>query len=118
VSLGIGEQADALRLLLCRPRAGSGRDAASLVVPMANAVAMQVIAWSGASIGFASVVAPTGRWPLVLGEAAHGIRVPATGIGVVVAEVGDSRLPVVAALIGDGNAGIAQWVPTAVIRGV
>jgi hypothetical protein len=79
---------------------------------------MKIIGWTGTTVGFATLPAPQGGWPQVLGLAAAGIRSPAPGIGVVVAELGDMRCPVLACLLGDDQAGIAQWVPTTAIKGV
>ena len=44
VSLALGEQSDALRLLICRPRIGNqGITSESLADLMANAIAMKII---------------------------------------------------------------------------
>lgn len=119
ISLGIGEHADALRLLVCRSHAGAGAPtSATLAGLMSNAIAMKIIAWTNATVGFATLAAPQGQWPQVLTLAGDGIRSPAPGIGVVVAELGESRCPVLACLLGDNHAGIAQWVPTTAIKGV
>lgn len=121
ISLGIGEQADALRLLICcESSCGAAPSSATLAGLMTNAIAMKVIGWTGATVGVATLPAPHGGWPAVLALAAQGIRSPAPGIGVVVAELGagDKRCRVLACLLGDQQTGIAQWVPTTAIRGV
>ncbi|HEX3135013.1 MAG TPA: hypothetical protein VHX44_15720 [Planctomycetota bacterium] len=121
ISLGIGEQADALRLLVCRqPSFVIAPSSSTLAGLMANAIAMKIISWTTATVGFAMLPAPQGGWPDVLALAAQGIRSPAPGIGVVVAELGmgDARCQVLACLLGDQQAGIAQWVPSTAIKGV
>lgn len=119
IGLALGGHADALRLLVCRGRAGGATPrSATLAALMANAMAMKIIGWTGDTVGFATLAAPQGGWPQVLTPAGAGIREPAPGIGVVVAELGDARHPVLACLLGDGQAGIAQWVPTTAIKGV
>lgn len=119
VSLGLGEHTDALRLLVCRQRdCAAVPTAATLAALMSNAIAMKIIAWTGSTIGFATLEPPHGVWPQVLGNVAADIRSRAPGIGVVVAELGDARCPVLACLLGDDQAGIAQWVPITAIKGV
>jgi hypothetical protein len=119
ISLAVGGHADALRLLVCRGCAGGGAPrSATLAALMADAMAMKIIGWTGDTVVSTTLAAPQGGWPRVLAPAGAGIREPAPGIGVVVGELGDARHPVLACLLGDGQAGIAQWIPTAAIRGV
>lgn len=119
VSLGLGEQVDALRLLVCRPLQCAGAPAsATLAATMANAIAMKLIGWTGAAVAFTTLAAPVGAWPRVVGQAVVGIRSPASSIGVVVAEFGEARCPVLACMVGDDHAAIAQWVPITSIKGV
>lgn len=121
ISLAIGEQADALRLLVCRPRDGNQElTSGGLADLMANAIAMKIIAWNSSTVGFACVSSECGHWPEVIPQARSGMRSPASAIGVVVAEIGSgaARGRVLACLFGDDQAGIAQWVPTMTIKGV
>lgn len=114
ISISIGEQADALRLLVCRlPSATDAPASATLAELMANAIAMNVVGWTNAPVGLTTMPAPQGVWPQVLALAAHGIREPAPGIGAVVAELGtgNERYQVIACLLGDQQTDLAQWSP-------
>jgi hypothetical protein len=121
ISLTLGEQADALRLMICRPRGGNQELTSECLADlMANAIAMKIITWTSNDVGFACVPSPRGQWPEVIPQAMSGMRSPASGIGVVVAEIGSggARCRVLACLFGDEQAGIAQWVPTMTFKGV
>jgi len=121
ISLSIGDQPDALRLLVCRQPASAGSPPSATIADlMANAIAVQVIGWTNATVEFAALPAPRGGWPEVLAVAAHGINDREPGIGVVVVELGtgDMRYHVLACLLGNQHAGLAHWAPTTAIRGV
>lgn len=112
IGFGIGAQTDALRLLVCRGPAGAGAPtSAALAELMANGIAMNVIGWTNETVGFTTLPPPQGAWPEVLTLAGKGIREPAPGIGVVVAELGtgDERYQVIACLLGDQQACLSHW---------
>ena len=114
ISISIGERADALRLLVCRlPSTTESSSSATLAGLMANAIAMNVVGWTNASVALITMPAPQGVWPQVLALAGRGIREPAPGIGAVVAELGtgNERYQVIACLLGDQRTDLAQWSP-------
>lgn len=116
ISLSIGDQTDALRLLVCRGPSATDVPSSTMIAElMAKGIAMNVTGWANATVGITVLPGPQGGWPAVLATAAEGIRAPAPGVGVVVAELGadDARYQVLAGLLGDQQAGLSSWAPTA-----